>query len=108
VKTDGEIADRVTRSQELLSAAVQQWDAADLTACGNVCRRLEEAIAELELAKRRVGEVGSAGPAVVLRLGWIRNDAARLTRLIDAAHSYRRAVHPCSGAASSTVELGEA
>jgi hypothetical protein len=112
--TAGEAGDRLARSQEHVRTALNQWDAVDLKACQSVCLALQSALTELAAVQREIRTAGPANrAALMLRLGWIRGDASRLARLIDASQAYYRGLDLCAGGGDSgprslSLELGQA
>jgi len=97
-----DFSESVARSQAYLRDALEQWDASDLQASERVCDFLRRASDELERARRGFDAGPRAGRAkATLHLAWIRSDAARLTRLIEASQAFHRglALRMCADSA---------
>jgi hypothetical protein len=92
----------VSRCQDRLSEALNQWDAADSEACRNVCGLLEEAIAELDRARKGMSPAARS-LALVLQLGRVRTDSVRLARLIGASQAFCRGMAAFGGTAATAA-----
>ena len=100
-----DLPQNVARSQACLRNALEEWNAADLQASERVCDLLRQGTAELDRARRGVAGVRAAvDAATTLRLRSIRDDAARLARLIESAASFNRGLAMQTGGAGDPAE----
>jgi hypothetical protein len=80
---------RVAESHRFVSAALEQWNASDLSSLERSCELLRLAARTLEPATRSTAEETSKH-ALAAELQSLRRDVARLGRMIDICEAFHR------------------
>lgn len=96
-----ELRQRIGRTRIWLGAAIDLWDAGDLSRCQQCCTLLKSAIEELEVARVIVSSRGVTGIRDLSgQLDELRSETTRMMHVVDASTAF------CRGMASR-IGIGE-
>ena len=92
------LEEHVVRAEDLVRAALDNWDAGDLKRCSDCGRRLMSAIGEMEAAQSAgPRELAAARGEMAGRVRRMQAEIGRLSRMVDAASAFARGVALLAG-----------